>query len=485
MGKRIATTSLILTIMCISFLMGYTQVLSVPVYAGVNDDQYYVPLRSENDLVKAFQSYCKSRDLTIEGSLADAVTTFTTSSFNFCANAIGIDITELQAEIKADYDDAGVPVKFAFTQFGIDAMNRIFAQFLQDNELQVGDSANEQDNTVFSGKYFVDYDGNGCIVYVANNSALTSFSQKGTPYKFTTNQIVSLVGDTNYTFSFNLYQNDTFNQTLYHVVTSGSLGTTSRYTATEVRSANSTSSGFVVYRRNVGKYNNADFDFITHKDGQFCIINYNTSYYLCLLTYGTGSNYPNNPSYSYRVSNLKTLNNNQSDVQPATVYLTTYNKTINNNNYEGDTYITNEGDVINNNNPQPDPLPNPNNPNDTITNIPQNPISQNPDGGWDIDLPDLDIPNLPLGNLSEKFPFSIPWDLVAFYAMMDAEPEAPRFNGTLDLWVVDWDFDIDLSPFDSAAELCRKLQFGLFVVGLIVATRDLIRGNLCLILYIR
>lgn len=87
-----------------------------------------------------------------------------------------------------------------------------------------------------------------------------------------------------------------------------------------------------------------------------------------------------------------------------------------------------------------------------------------------------DISNFTL-DLSEYFPFCIPFDLYDFFACLNADPVAP---------VIEWEIylpggeiyplEIDLSPFDSVAQLLRRLQLLLFCVGLAFKTRDLIKG---------
>lgn len=443
MVKRILIIVITFLIAISGFMTGFFSVGCMSVYASVNDDDIYVPLREPSDLVVGFQYYCKSRDLTIEGSLSDAITTFTTGAFNSACNELGINVSQLQAEIKAEYDSSGKPVKFLFNDTGVMAMNRIFAQFLQDNELEVGDTVEEQ--TLYSGEYFVDDNGNSCLVYVANvdfsGSHNMSVIVNGTPFiKDSYNYVVNLdipMDTPTVLYSF-VYRGNTYN----YQINKHHWGRVTQY----------------------GTITPFDGYYGWQLDGSDVLTSYIP---------GWGAIYKaNNNRYYYGIAGNQTkwigeISNVQSN--NVVIFLTTNNTVINNNNYEGDTIINYDGDII-------EPLPDPKNPNDTITNVPETPITPNDDGGWDIDLPDIDIPNLPIGNLSEKFPFSIPWDLVAFYAMLDADPEAPRFNGTMDLTLVQWNYDIDLSPFDSAAELCRKLQFGLFVVGLIVASRSIIRG---------
>lgn len=80
-------------------------------------------------------------------------------------------------------------------------------------------------------------------------------------------------------------------------------------------------------------------------------------------------------------------------------------------------------------------------------------------------------------DLSEVFPFCIPFDLYDFLSLLNADPVAP---------VIDWEIalpgggsyplQIDLSAFDSVAQLLRRLELLLFIVALGIKTRDLIKG---------
>lgn len=149
-----------------------------------------------SDLVTAFRYYCKSRNLALEGSAADALTTFTTSTFNNICSTLGIDPTSLSAELKKDYwREFGIKISFSNT--GITAYNRIFAEFLQNNDLSVGDEVDNK--VVYSQNVFVDDDGYKCIPYVINNNnnsssatvANSKFVSSGTFYKYSHSDISS------------------------------------------------------------------------------------------------------------------------------------------------------------------------------------------------------------------------------------------------------------------------------------------------------
>lgn len=75
------------------------------------------------------------------------------------------------------------------------------------------------------------------------------------------------------------------------------------------------------------------------------------------------------------------------------------------------------------------------------------------------------------------FPFCIPFDLIEFLGVLAADPVAPKFEWRIYAPnVVDYTLEIDLSPFDSVAKICRTMELLAFCIGLILITRNIIRG---------
>ena len=82
-------------------------------------------------------------------------------------------------------------------------------------------------------------------------------------------------------------------------------------------------------------------------------------------------------------------------------------------------------------------------------------------------------------DLTQFFPFCVPFDLAYLFEKLRADPEA---------LVIDWHFmipyldvdipiEIDLSPFDSLAQLLRSLEVIAFIVALMIGTKNLIQGG--------
>lgn len=84
----------------------------------------------------------------------------------------------------------------------------------------------------------------------------------------------------------------------------------------------------------------------------------------------------------------------------------------------------------------------------------------------------------PVVDLSKFFPFCIPFDLIHLVQALDADPVAPKWSLKLEppQFPVEWEVTLDLSQFESLAKIFRTGETLLFVVGLILITRGIIKG---------
>ncbi|RGW46653.1 hypothetical protein DWV67_15955 [Dorea formicigenerans] len=119
-------------------------------------------------------------------------------------------------------------------------------------------------------------------------------------------------------------------------------------------------------------------------------------------------------------------------------------------------------------NPNPTPTPNP------------NPDPSNPDSGDGSDNTgdsDIDKGSF-VRDLRLVFPFCIPFDLIDCIRLFNAEPVTPKVELPIHFPIVnvDYTFTIDLKDFDGVAKICRSMFMILFMIGLVLATRPLIRG---------
>lgn len=144
--------------------------------------------------------------------------------------------------------------------------------------------------------------------------------------------------------------------------------------------------------------------------------------------------------------------------------------------------------------PNPDPNPS-ESPNPTTTpavnpeiSVAPNPSSAPQPSGTPENPDDETIPDNYKPDLRLVFPFCIPFDLIHLLNVFDAEPVAPVFSFPFDLSLknpfkkgemildVHETFEFDFSNLDSVIEIFRITETIGFVIGLMVITRNLIRG---------
>lgn len=90
---------------------------------------------------------------------------------------------------------------------------------------------------------------------------------------------------------------------------------------------------------------------------------------------------------------------------------------------------------------------------------------------------DVGIVSNDLERLKTKFPFSVPWDLLAILLLFDADPVTPSFSVPLvyfDGSTRTQALDVDLEPFDSTMATWRRLVFIAFAAALALKSKDLL-----------
>jgi len=115
------------------------------------------------------------------------------------------------------------------------------------------------------------------------------------------------------------------------------------------------------------------------------------------------------------------------------------------------------------------------------TLITDNPDDEKPISDITTEIP-VDMKHFIVDGLAELFPFCLPFDFIDFVNVLCAEPQAPRIEFPIKYpaGISSWGtymIEVDLSVFDSVAEIMRDIECLLFIVGLIVITRSyMIRG---------
>ena len=106
-------------------------------------------------------------------------------------------------------------------------------------------------------------------------------------------------------------------------------------------------------------------------------------------------------------------------------------------------------------------------------NIPSGLTPETPDSGIDNES-EQGLYKLP--DLREYFPFCIPFDLIDLLSCFVAEPETPSFVIGLSTGDETVTSQIDLHIWDNIASVIRTFELIGFTVGLILITRNIIRG---------
>lgn len=111
---------------------------------------------------------------------------------------------------------------------------------------------------------------------------------------------------------------------------------------------------------------------------------------------------------------------------------------------------------------------------DSGSNDPTTPTTgtdTDPDTGTDV--PPADIADYSV-DLTNFFPFCLPFDIYAFFELLAADPEAPHLEFDIPFPFMDepWHLVIDLSAWDNVALLARRLELLGFIIGLCVFTRE-------------
>jgi len=93
------------------------------------------------------------------------------------------------------------------------------------------------------------------------------------------------------------------------------------------------------------------------------------------------------------------------------------------------------------------------------------------------DFPQVERFKMPTG-ITSKFPFSIPWDLRNAVLMMQQDAVIPVFTIPFVIDSINFDDEIviDLTQFELLAKITRWFVLAIFIIGLILVTRQLIKG---------
>ena len=173
--------------------------------------------------------------------------------------------------------------------------------------------------------------------------------------------------------------------------------------------------------------------------------------------------YPNAPTFSPNLPSLDTLQELAKQLNNAAVDADARAKLI-------EDYIENLKPSVTIDpapNPEPSPSPDPD-------PLPDPDAPSNPDTG------DSDNPDDYTADLTQIFPFCIPFDLIHAFNVLNVPGEAPVFDIPFKLDYgsvhIDEHWTIDFSDFETVVQIFRVMETLGFIVGLILVTRALIKG---------
>lgn len=92
-------------------------------------------------------------------------------------------------------------------------------------------------------------------------------------------------------------------------------------------------------------------------------------------------------------------------------------------------------------------------------------------------FPPGEIENYQTPSLTNVFPFCVPYDVVKFFGVLNAEPQAPKWTFDLNNFSEGYKLTIDMKDYETIIVVFRYGMLGLFIVGLILITRYIVGGQ--------
>ena len=442
--------------------------------------------QTREQTVACFMAYCKSRNVSITDSvfaqsgLLSMPVNATYAFLNMLSTSCGIDMTTLQANLYYKYDN-GV-LKFMYKQSGMAYLNRIFSALCDKYGIDE-DNSGAINNTLYSGTVLVDTQFNTVLVYILKDDAPISnniyrssnyndlIEYEGTTY-LCTGQLLeeSIVNVNNTTVPFTFYVGTNSTNTEWETSFKRVVSTNNNYIywtyssdRNAVRMSGTRSSETYNGKMIIWKKESWDY----WKIGSLVKISTTSGNEYCIYQGPTILNPPyggkvNLGMNSSGINAPITINNNKLVITPQ--------NTTNNNTYNSSSSFME--DCYNNNTKITYVIENPQPPTDPYGDNPTGGNVNPSDGDVNWSMPDLNIDWDLDFDLSELFPFSIPYDIINFIELFESEPVAPYIDATFEVADIEIPIEIDLSPFDDVASYFRTFITFSYVIGLIIATRQ-------------
>lgn len=100
------------------------------------------------------------------------------------------------------------------------------------------------------------------------------------------------------------------------------------------------------------------------------------------------------------------------------------------------------------------------------------PTEQPDNPPFDGEITDYQTPSL-----TTVFPFCVPYDVIKFFGVLNAEPKAPKWTFDLNNISEGYKLTIDMKDYESIIVVFRYGMLGLFIIGLILITRYIVGGQ--------
>lgn len=445
----------IILIVCVTIIS--SPLLLCGDFSYAYDDDGWENVSSESDTVKAVMSIWKAYQFYYNTQPAGLYTNFTYNKLEKYLADCGYTVDDLNQHLRKRYDELNSVWCYKIFADGIKIVNDIWDTMLASSGITPNSN-----QTVYSGKYFTDADGNKVMCFITYGSAGDysgnvlnvggTFTAFGTKYTHYGSEFVNMSSVT------------------YHTTSTQTL------TKTVIDSGTGTGSGSYQNFRCIQENYQPVYAYTGYIIGYDCII-YNTGtnkYYLGTFIEYNRLNQDSSINYrAYRIRSLDIISN---DGIKGNSSATAHRGDDTNKLDDTKDHIITPPDDLED--PEDEPIIEP----VTPTQPPTDPNVPNPTGGnvnpesGDVNwqMPNLNI-DWDLGDFTHIFPFSIPYDLIDMFEVLDTDPVTPHVEGEIDFGTFQYDLDIELDYFDEFMEYVRAFELFGWVVGLIIATRGIFK----------
>lgn len=492
-----------LTILLISAFIAFMPLFNINfnnVYAEENESAWtyitdQVSEANKTATIAILKAYLGARNFTMFYTypVEKAIVSWNYAKWNEIAKLAGFSgLDEFNDRIAYAYDK-NQKLKFYLDATGVSKANLLYQTILE--YYGIGEN---QSKSLYSGKWFQDDDDNGCYVFIStssfNETKLATYNQyvsaTGTYYRFNYTECQAI---------YNSLSNGSYNE--YNITVNNQLLKTwylykhiegNDYTGLCLNFSNNKTdfSRTKCIKWNYVNTNNKLFSTI---DGFPCIIQSNNNLYIG--NYRSVYYDENDTRYTLTFSSYGQLNTNSAVnaaisaaqggmnagivAQGKAAAISTGKEGLDAiKDYLEDNDATDDDEVT----PVDDPV-NPPDVNPPGINIPVGIVNNMP---INIQLPDLDdlipdpIQQIPQGftipGLRYKFPFCIPFDMVAIYEVLDQTPQAPYFETEINFASFNYDLVIDLEEYDPYMVHIRNYFLILYIFGLLFITPKLLKA---------